>query len=93
MAKKSLAIDVILVQTGSEVPSSGHQPKSKRIHHLYETPIVDSGDYRYGFTVTEQTTLPAGLYTLIASTYEVGQEGRFVLHVMSDRKITIDEII
>lgn len=93
MAKKSLAVNVMLVQTGF-VSNTGASPKptSKRVHHLYESPIVDSGDYRYGFVVTERTLLPAGLYTLILSTFEVGQVGRFILHVMSEKQVFIDEI-
>lgn len=92
MAKKTLAVNVILVQTGSGMPSSNQKPNSKRIHHLYERPIIDSGDYRYGFVVTKRTLLRAGLYTLVASTFEVGQEGKFILHVLSDRVVDIHAI-
>ena len=82
MAMKTLAINVILVQSQT----------GRRVHHLYESPTIDSGDYRYGFVVTARTLLTTGVYTLIASTFEAGQVGSFILHVMTDRKIDITEV-
>ena len=94
MVKKSLAVNVVLVHTGFTNNSgiSGLQMRGKRVHHLYEEPLVDSGDYRYGFVVTERVLLPPGSYTIVVSTFEVGDVGSFILHVMSDNQVDIDAI-
>lgn len=40
--------------------------------------IIDAGDYQYGAALAEsRESLQAGNYTVICSTYEVGQEGHF----------------
>eukprot|EP00804_Cyclotella_cryptica_P011617 CCRYP_017509-RA/>CCRYP_017509-RA protein AED:0.04 eAED:0.04 QI:113/0.83/0.71/1/0.66/0.57/7/1872/973 len=92
MTQKSLAVNVVVVQTGfaSSRRASGLQMIGKRVHHLYEAPIVDSGDYRYGFVVTERVLLPPGSYTIVVSTFEVGELGSFILHVMSDNQVDIE---
>eukprot|EP00511_Aplanochytrium_stocchinoi_P010873 CAMPEP_0204867552 /NCGR_PEP_ID=MMETSP1348-20121228/23207_1 /ASSEMBLY_ACC=CAM_ASM_000700 /TAXON_ID=215587 /ORGANISM="Aplanochytrium stocchinoi, Strain GSBS06" /LENGTH=83 /DNA_ID=CAMNT_0052020047 /DNA_START=462 /DNA_END=713 /DNA_ORIENTATION=+ len=40
-----------------------------------KTEIASSGDYRPGFCYVEMDNLPAGKYTVLASTFEPGQEG------------------
>lgn len=94
MAEKSLAVNIVLVHTGSANNSgiSGLQRRDKRVHHLYEAPLVDSGDYRYGFVVTKRVLLQPGSYTIVVSTYEVGKEGPFILHVMSENQVDIHAI-
>ncbi|KAL7519759.1 hypothetical protein ACHAWX_004517 [Stephanocyclus meneghinianus] len=92
--KKSLAVNVVLVHTvfANNSDISGLQMRGKRVHHLYEAPLVDSGDYRYGFVATERVLLQPGSYTIVVSTYEVGEVGSFILHVMSDNQVDIDAI-
>jgi len=100
MAPKDLAINVILTsmhQNESQHGDSnkgqvGTQTQSTRIHHLYEDPIIDTYDYRRGFAVSEARFVPAGLYTLVASCWDVGQVGNFLLDVLSSKNVHISQI-
>jgi hypothetical protein len=81
-AGKKLAINVVLVRT-----------TRKRIHHLYEQPLINTGTYRFGFTVSDVVSVPPGMYNLVASTFKVGEVGSFVLQVLSSSGcIEISEI-
>ena len=64
----------------------------RRVHQIHEDPVIDTGDYRHGFAVSDATSVPAGLYTLVASTFAVGQEGSFILEVMSSDKVHVKEL-
>ena len=56
----------------------------KRVNSITNRDIIcDSGDYRRGSAVTEISDLQAGIYTLICSTFEQGQCGKFSLRVYS----------
>mmetsp|Transcript_12280 Transcript_12280/g.26824 ORF Transcript_12280/g.26824 Transcript_12280/m.26824 type:complete len:105 (+) Transcript_12280:3938-4252(+) len=97
-AVKTLAVNVVLVQHHGRSESGAstseqQQQNGKRIHHLYEQPIIDSGDYRHGFTVTEPIYVSAGDYTLVASTFEVGQVGNYIVKVLSSRDVDIKPIV
>jgi len=98
MAPKELAVNVVMIRgkPGSGSQQGGlNEQESRRIHHLYEDPIVDTGAYRHGFAVSESVYVPPGLYTLVASTFEVGQVGKFLLHVLSSnssKEVCISEI-
>lgn len=82
-AMKELAINVVLVRT-----------TRRRVHHLYEEPIIDTGSYRHGFCMSEITTVPVGMYNVVASTYRAGEVGSFVLSVLSSStEIEICEIM
>eukprot|EP00581_Thalassiosira_minuscula_P015497 CAMPEP_0183727114 /NCGR_PEP_ID=MMETSP0737-20130205/24915_1 /TAXON_ID=385413 /ORGANISM="Thalassiosira miniscula, Strain CCMP1093" /LENGTH=931 /DNA_ID=CAMNT_0025958665 /DNA_START=83 /DNA_END=2875 /DNA_ORIENTATION=+ len=85
MAPKELPVNVILARgtPGSPSQRGDFNDKSRRIHHLYEDPVIDTGSYRHGFAVSDVIKIPSGLYTLVASTFEVGQTGNFILHVLS----------
>ncbi|KAL7544034.1 hypothetical protein ACHAXR_013478 [Thalassiosira sp. AJA248-18] len=90
---KDLAMNVILARsTPSGSQQNMNEQRSKRIHHLYEEPIIDTGNYRHGFAASEAVFVPAGLYTLVTSTFEPGQVGKFLLHVFSSKQIHISEI-
>lgn len=55
----------------------------RRITRLRPRDVVaHSGDYRRGSAVIE-ALLPRGKYTIIASTFDVGQQARFTLHFCS----------
>ena len=45
--------------------------------------VVDSGDYRRGCAFAEVSNVPAGLYTIICSTFDQGQTGNFALRIDS----------
>ena len=70
-AEKDLAINVVFVKT-----------TKKRICHLYDEPLVDTG-YRFGFSVSDVVCVPPGMYSLIVSTSKVGEVGSFVLQILS----------
>jgi hypothetical protein len=56
-------------------------------------PVIDTGNYRHGFVVSNRTTIPSGAYKLVVSNYHVGQVGFFTLTVSSNIKnITIEKI-
>mmetsp|Transcript_12866 Transcript_12866/g.25889 ORF Transcript_12866/g.25889 Transcript_12866/m.25889 type:complete len:892 (+) Transcript_12866:113-2788(+) len=81
-AGKNLAINMVLVKT-----------TRKRIHHLHEQLLINTG-YRFGFSVSDVVSLPPGMYSLVASTTEVGGIGSFVLQVLSSsEQIEISEIV
>lgn len=81
-AGKKLAINMVLVRT-----------TRKRIHHLYEQPLIHTGSYRYGFAVSDVFDVPPGMYNLVASAFKVGEVGSFVLQVLSSsEQIEISEI-
>lgn len=46
-------------------------------------PILDSGNYRHRFTITEKKLINSGTYILMASTYHAGQLGEFVVTIDS----------
>ena len=81
----------IIVARGGKRQGAGI-PISKRIHHLYEEPVIDTGDYRHGFVISETVFVPPGLYTLVASTFDVGKEGSFQLHIFSSKELALAEI-
>ncbi|KAL8659294.1 MAG: hypothetical protein Q9226_000509 [Calogaya cf. arnoldii] len=43
--------------------------------------VGDSGGYRKGHAFAEMRSVPAGRYTIICSTFEPGQYGKFSLHI------------
>ena len=56
----------------------------KRVTSIMSRDIVsDSGEYRRGSCLMEIHDVQAGSYTVICSTFEQGQLGRFTLHVRS----------
>jgi len=88
MAAKEIPINIILARGK---PGSSDQ-KSQRIHHLYEDPILDTGAYRHGFTVSESIYIPVGFYTLVVSTFVPGQIGKFLVHAFSSKELCISGI-
>jgi hypothetical protein len=55
-------------------------------------PVLDSGNYRHGFAVTERKKIPAGLYSLIVSTFNPGQVGVFAVKVASSLKTRLEVV-
>ncbi|KAL8913996.1 MAG: hypothetical protein Q9171_001247 [Xanthocarpia ochracea] len=43
--------------------------------------VGDSGEYRKGHAFAEMRNVPAGRYTIICSTFEQGQLGKFTIHI------------
>ena len=64
----------------------------RRLTRVAGKPVLDSGNYRHGFTVTERRKVPAGIYSLVVSTYREGQLGIFNIKVASSAAVEIREI-
>ncbi|KAL8782159.1 MAG: hypothetical protein Q9213_005630 [Squamulea squamosa] len=54
--------------------------------------VGDSGEYRKGHAYAEIRNVPAGRYTIICSTFEQGQLGRFTLHVRTMLDCTVERL-
>jgi hypothetical protein len=74
-----LAVNVILARHGNG-------------GRLHPNPVIDTGIYRHGYVVAEPADVPAGLYTLIVSTSDVGQVGIFSLRLYSSKEIELHEL-
>ena len=79
---KNIAVNVILARHGN----------GRRLCRLYTNPVIDTGTYRPGYVVVEPAFVPAGLYTLVVSTNEVGKVGEFSLRIFSSKEIELDEL-
>jgi hypothetical protein len=56
-------------------------------------PILDSGNYRHGFAVTETKSISGGTYAVLVSTYNAGKLGSFEITVASTTKISSYQLI
>ena len=96
MTAKEFSVNVILARSkpsSSGNISSDHEQRSRRIHHIYEDPIIDTGDYRHGFAVSPQVFVKPGWYSVIASTFVVGDQASFHLHLLSSANVHVKEIV
>lgn len=65
----------------------------KQIRSIKTRDIVgDSGEYRKGYAVAKIQDVQAGMYTIVCSTFEPGQLGRFTLRVSSMSACAVDQI-
>ena len=65
----------------------------KQIHSIKTRDIVgDSGEYRKGYAIAEIQDVQAGVYTIVCSTFEQGQLGRFALRVSSMSACAVNRI-
>eukprot|EP00536_Pseudo-nitzschia_multiseries_P001686 jgi/Psemu1/317670/estExt_fgenesh1_pm.C_210051 len=55
-------------------------------------PVLDSGNYRHGFTVTEMKSINPGTYVLIASTYNKDQLGKFIVTIDTSKDVAANQI-
>ena len=70
-SKEDLSVNVKLIWAGG-----------KRVTSVTTRDIAgDSGEYRRGCALTEIRNVPQGFYTVVCSTFEPGQLGRFVLRI------------
>lgn len=54
--------------------------------------IAESGEYRRGCALAEVRGLAGGEYTIVASTFERGQVGDFVLRIMGSVEMELEGI-
>jgi len=75
---------------------NGDLQKIRELARTHGRPILDSGNYRHGFVVTESKAIQAtGTYAILASTYNAGQEGCFEITIASSspKKINAKQIL
>jgi hypothetical protein len=78
----------MLLENNSRDPTNfGELTKSTK-----NRPILDSGNYRHGFTVTGTKSICSGTYVLICSTFSPTQLGKFTLTVDSSVGIKVKPI-
>lgn len=54
--------------------------------------LADSGEYRKGYAFTEVADVQAGTYTIVCSTFEPGQLGKFTLRIGSISRCIVDRV-
>eukprot|EP00934_Nitzschia_sp_Nitz4_P003821 Nitzschia sp. Nitz4//scaffold33_size148984//108967//111638//NITZ4_002941-RA/size148984-augustus-gene-0.258-mRNA-1//1//CDS//3329548466//3811//frame0 len=82
---KSLAVNIILICVPDKASAESLPVNTKR----YGTPVLDSGNYRHGFTVTERTKVARGTYSMIVSTFHEGNLGNYSISLASASKGTV----
>ncbi|ORX43693.1 cysteine proteinase [Hesseltinella vesiculosa] len=80
-APKTFAVNLFLVESGKRVASVSS-------HGM----LMGSGSYRHGFCYYEKDAIPAGEYTLVASTFEAELVGEFDLTVASNISLDVEPI-
>ncbi|KAI8577511.1 hypothetical protein K450DRAFT_252026 [Umbelopsis ramanniana AG] len=80
-APKTFAIHLLLVEGGKRVAS--FSPREV---------VSQTNSYQHGFCCCELRDIKPGSYTIIASTYEPGLVGDFLLTIASNTQYTIDSI-
>ncbi|CAO3666907.1 unnamed protein product [Umbelopsis vinacea] len=80
-APKTFAVHLLLVEGGKRVASFA----AKEV-------VSQTSSYQHGFCCCELRDIKPGDYTIIASTYEPGLVGDFLLTVASNTQYTIDSI-
>jgi len=68
-------------------PNNADVGKAVRRHG---TPVLDSGNYRHGFTVTERLKIHPGTYAVIVSTFHPGKLGSYSMKVALSTKNGVD---
>ncbi|KAI9277707.1 hypothetical protein BC943DRAFT_332639 [Umbelopsis sp. AD052] len=80
-APKTFAIHLLLVEGGKRVAS--FSPREV---------VSQTNSYQHGFCCCELRDIKPGSYTIIASTYEPGLVGDFLLTIASNTQYTVDSI-
>lgn len=69
-------------------------PRGKSITSIKMRDIVgDSGEYQNGHAFTELRNVEAGVYTIVCSTFDQGQHGKFSVRVGSMSKCNVDRVL
>lgn len=54
--------------------------------------VVESGEYKNGYALAETEDVPAGIYTIVCSTFEQGQAGAFKLGVSATSQVMLKRV-
>lgn len=84
---KTYAVNVMLVSL-----PSGNYSDYRRMARSRGKPVLDSGNYRHGFSVTQRKKIGPGVYVIVVSTYKRKQEGSFSVKVASSVKAQLDTV-
>jgi calpain-7 len=74
---KTIAVNVMMIPVSAGTPLSSYRKAARR------KPVLDSGNYRHAFAVSDSNLVPAGSYMVVASTWS-GQEGEFSVCIASN---------
>ncbi|KAL8765907.1 MAG: hypothetical protein Q9209_007150 [Squamulea sp. 1 TL-2023] len=88
-------VSLLLELAAGEIPIHVRLMRTdgKPVRFVMSRDIVgDSGEYRKGHAYAEIRNVPAGRYTIICSTFEQGQLGRFTLHVGTMLDCTVERL-
>lgn len=55
--------------------------------------VGDSGEYQNGYAFTELRNVEAGVYTIVCSTFDQGQLGKFSVRIGSTSKCNVDRVL
>ena len=55
--------------------------------------VADSGEYRKGYALAEIRKVQAGTYTIVCSTFEIGQLGAFTLRIGTTSDCVIERVL
>ena len=90
-ANKTNAVNVMLVSLRGK--KADNIRDYRRLADTNGKPILDSGNYRHGFTVTATKSIGSGTHIIIVSTYEPGQQGSFEIAIGSSAELVNTQII
>mmetsp|Transcript_457 Transcript_457/g.1167 ORF Transcript_457/g.1167 Transcript_457/m.1167 type:complete len:935 (-) Transcript_457:685-3489(-) len=72
--------------------NAGNKRNLRELVKYSKKPVLDSGNYRHGFTVTEMKSINPGTYVLIASTYDKDQIGKFIVKMDTSIDVASNQI-
>lgn len=84
--KKTFGVNVMMVE------AKDCNAVDFRNRRRFGKAVLDSGNYRHGFTVTEREKVPTGTYMIIVSTYQKGQIGVFNIKLASSSDVEVHEV-
>jgi calpain-7 len=80
---KTVSLNILVFQT---------QQYGQGMRGATGKPVIDSGNYRHGFVVTERKMLPPGSYVAVVSNFHGGVTAPFRLSIHSSRAIQVKSL-
>jgi hypothetical protein len=82
---KPQTVNVIMLK----LPSNGNND-IRDVARSHGRPVLDSGNYRHGFAVTERMTMEPGTYAMIVSTFHPGKLGSYGIKIAHSSKSGVE---
>ena len=73
-----------------KLPTSGDNGDTQRMARSRGRPVLDSGNYRHGFAVTERMEMQPGIYVMIVSTFHPGKVGSYGIKIAHSSKSVVE---